>query len=197
VKHELVVVRFQNQQVTLRQGVLDVRGRASKIGSNAYLQSRTLVHESDTDWIGRVVDREEGLDSDVTDDEVPVRPIFYDLLLPSEELITRSSRGAGHVDRGSVPSSINARAVRVVTMLVSDHDSVDRLWAHADQTQALGDLLGAEPGVDEYSGIPSPGEDRVAPAPASQHCDFHFVEVLIVTRPDVSLSLAMPRARSR
>ena len=173
VEEDLVVVRFQNQQVTTRQSVPDLSGRAPQIGGYSESKPGALVHECDTDRIRRIVHGEEWLHSHIPDDERPTGVVFNNRLVALEERRTCGARPGADVDGGSMTTCEYADSARVVTVLVRHDDGVDLFGGDGENLKASGHVSGTEAGIDEDAGVAGVDVGRVAGRATPKDGDLH------------------------
>ena len=149
VQQDFVVIGFEYEEITPRECVPDLCGRAPEVSGHTEAQARALVHNCDAYRVRRVMDREERLNSNVAYVEGSTGIVWADGLLHAEDPVAGGLRPLGHVDRSPVTSRIYADATGVVTMLMRHDDRVDRIGLHTDGVEALGDRPAAEAGVDQ------------------------------------------------
>jgi hypothetical protein len=80
VKEDLVVVRFEDQEVTIGQSVADLSRGPSQVGGYPQAETGAFVDQRYPDWVRRVMHGEEGFHPEVPDEEGSSWPVLDDRL---------------------------------------------------------------------------------------------------------------------
>ena len=82
-------------------------------------------------------------------------------------------RSIRDVDRGAVPATEDADSVRVIAMIVRDHDGADRAWRQPDLANPPLHLSAAETRVDEDPRPTRLDEGGVTRATGPENANLH------------------------
>ena len=142
------MVRLKHKKVAIRQGMANLRCWSSKIGRDTNSKTSTLIDDGDPHRVYCIVDGQEWLDSSVTHVERAPRVVGTHGFLAFKKLCACFLSTLCHVERGSVPSSVNSDTTRVITMFVRHHDRIDVFSLDSNCAQPLGKGAAAEACVD-------------------------------------------------
>ena len=169
------MVGFHDQGVAPSQGMPDLRGGLAQVRGDAEAQSGRGVGHGHRYGIGRVVDRDEGIDSQPADVDWKSRRGSSGSPHCRETAFDTPGASFRHQERGAVGACEDAGAPRVIAVFVRQYDGGDGGRFHADHREPVGELTSAEARVDENARVTGAHEHRVAPASAAQNREPHAV----------------------
>ena len=170
-KELLIVVGLEDQEVTVFESEPDLSVGPSQIRCDPHASPGAAVHQCHGHRIRCVVHGQEGLDTNRSNVEHSARLIRPQGLGVAENTGACGARPIRDVYGSAVTTAEDPGSVCVVTMIVRDHNGMDRFRGQSDLSKPSRYLPAAEPGIDQDSRPARLYERSVAGAASPENAD--------------------------